>query len=334
MGKLFGFVKRRLLSLSVGAGALGAVVLALRFAKTPGQKLNLPRSISPAIFATRVFYSSRGQIVYHESGQGAPLIFLHGVYLGASSYEWSRVYPHFADRFQVLALDLLGFGESERSARVLSVDDHVRSLFEFCRAKIGEARAVIVASGLGATLAVMLADQHPELVQRLFLAMPVWNKDILRRYLPQRLRWMANLAARNGRLYQRYFASQTQIRNWVVSFGFGDPERIDPEVVEIFANRAQQFGAQRAVLHWLRQKRALPLEELLRNLTQPVTFLWGEKAAYPSVEEGHRLQSLPKRAGFVLLERCGVLAALEEPSQMLQVLELELNPGLRLFTAS
>src|SRR6266481_4596927 len=116
---------------SLGAGLLGALVLGVRYAMKPIARSRLPETLSPAIFATRVFYSSRGQVVYHESGQGEPLIFLHGVYVGASSYEWSKVYPHFAETHQVLSVDLLGFGEAERPNVALSAADHVRILAEF-----------------------------------------------------------------------------------------------------------------------------------------------------------------------------------------------------------
>src|SRR6202051_5305742 len=115
---------------SLGAGLLGAFVLTLRYALRPSAKPKLPDSISPAIFATRIFYTSRGQFVYHESGLGSPLVFVHGVYVGASSYEWSKVYPHFAGTHQVLAVDLLGFGASERPNAALSAVDHVRVLAE------------------------------------------------------------------------------------------------------------------------------------------------------------------------------------------------------------
>src|ERR1700736_1946728 len=121
---------RQICGLSLGAGLLGAFILTLRYASRPSTKPRLPNWISPAIFATRIFCTSRGQLVYHESGQGGPLVFLHGVYVGASSYEWSKVYPHFTEPHQVLAADLLGFGESERPEAALSAVDHVRILAE------------------------------------------------------------------------------------------------------------------------------------------------------------------------------------------------------------
>src|ERR1700676_4401735 len=99
---------RKIWGVSLGAGLLGAFVLTLRYALRPSAKPKLPDSISPAIFATRIFYTSRGQVVYHESGQGGPLVFVHGVYVGASSYECSKVYPTFAGPNTGWALELRG----------------------------------------------------------------------------------------------------------------------------------------------------------------------------------------------------------------------------------
>src|SRR5215207_10680786 len=66
-----------------------------------------------AIFATRVTETIFGEMIYHISGSGDPVVFLHGIYLGASSYEWSKVYPHFTFGREVIVPDLIGFGESE-----------------------------------------------------------------------------------------------------------------------------------------------------------------------------------------------------------------------------
>jgi pimeloyl-ACP methyl ester carboxylesterase len=148
---------RKVWGVGLGAGLLGALVLAFRYALRPSSKPRLPDAISPAIFATRIFYTRRGRLVYHESGQGDPLLFLHGIYIGAFSYEWSKVYPHFAATHQVLALDLMGFGESERTDANLSAADQIQILSEFLRAKCGGEPAAIVASGQSAGFATALA---------------------------------------------------------------------------------------------------------------------------------------------------------------------------------
>lgn len=46
-----------------------------------------------------------------RTGAGAPLVLLHG--LGSSRHAWDPVIPALAEQFEVLAIDLPGFGDSE-----------------------------------------------------------------------------------------------------------------------------------------------------------------------------------------------------------------------------
>jgi pimeloyl-ACP methyl ester carboxylesterase len=324
---------RKIWGVSLVAGLLGAAVLALRYALRPSAKPKLPDTISPAIFATRIFYSSRGQVVYHESGQGAPLIFLHGVYVGASSYEWSKVYPHFAEAHQVLAVDLLGFGESERPDAALSAVDHVRILAELLQAKCGGERATMVASGLGAGFATVLAAQHPDLINRLILLMPTGGVDSGRGRLAKRYRLFSGIPVLNKVYYRRYLSTRIRIRAWLKSFGFADPEKTSDEMIEVLTNCAQQFGAERAIFQWMMRRFNLGLEKRLAELSQPVTLVWGDKAVYPPLDWAYRLQPVAKQCSLVVLENTGMLAPLESPDAVAEALAKELDPTIRIFKA-
>jgi len=324
---------RKIWGVSLGAGLLGAAVLALRYALRPSAKPKLPETISPAIFATRIFYSSRGQLVYHESGQGGPLVFLHGVYVGASSYEWSKVYPHFAKTHQVLAVDLLGFGESERPDAALSAADHVRILAELLRAKCGGERAAIVASGLSAGFATILAAQHPDLIHRLVLLTPTGGVDSGLRRLAKHGGLFSGIPVVNRIYYRRYLSTRIQIRAWLKSFGFADPEKISDEVIEVLTNCAQQFGAERAIFQWMSRRFNLELEKRLGELSQPVTLVWGDKVVYPPLEWAYRLQPVAKQCSVVVLENTGLLAPLESPVAVAEALARELDSTIRIYEA-
>lgn len=125
--------RRGLVRVGLGAGLIGAMMFALRWFIRPPTSARVPESISPWFFATRAFQSSRGQMIYHQSGSGPgpTLVFIHDLGIGASSYEWSKIYTAFADKYRVLALDLIGFGESDRPKHRLSGEDYAASLAEF-----------------------------------------------------------------------------------------------------------------------------------------------------------------------------------------------------------
>ena len=324
---------RRVWSLGLGAGLLGALVLAFRYALRPIAKPRLPDVISPAIFATRIFYTRRGQLVYHESGQGDPLLFLHGIYIGASSYEWSKVYPHFASTHQVLALDLIGFGESERPEAPLSALDHIQLLNEFLRAKSGGEPATIVASGQSAGFATLLAAQHPELIRRLILMMPIGAIESAGKQIPRRHALFAKMPLINRMFYFRFLSTRVRVRSWLRGFGFADPDKVSEETIEVLSKCAQQFGAERAIFQWLSRRFDLELEKQLEDISQPVTLIWGEKAKYPPLEQAYRLQVIPGHCTLAVLENTGSLAPLESPERVTEILSSDLDSTIRIYKA-
>ncbi len=322
---------KKLWSVSLGAGLLGAIAIAVRYALRPPDQELLPDSLSPAIFARRLFSSSAGDLVYHESGSGDPLIFVHGVSIGASSYEWSQVYPAFAQRYRVLALDLIGFGESSRPNRTLTEADYVRTLAEFCRGVCGNAQPIIVGSGLGGGFCAHLASQHPELVERLLLLMPTGLGDFGRQRLPLTTKLLGKVPVLNRFIYRNYFSTPTAVRTWLTQYAFANPARVTDELVQVYTTCAQQYGAQFAILNFHAGRLNFDLERRMRDLDLPVTLLWSDRATFPPLEWAYRLQETTRRCSLSILKNVGPLAALEDPAQVTRVLEEALDGQIRLF---
>ncbi|HEX4086351.1 MAG TPA: alpha/beta fold hydrolase [Chthoniobacteraceae bacterium] len=315
--------KKRLFGAGVGAGLLGAVVLALRYAVRPVSKARVPDAISPAIFRTKALHTSLGQIVYHESGSGPTLMFIHGICAGASSYEWSKVYPLFTATHRVLAPDLIGFGESARPDASLTAADYARSLGEFIRGTCDEP-VTIVASGLGAGLSVLLASQHPEVVRQLFLWMPTGLTELGAARIPLSRRMASMTPLVHRFLYRNYESNRTAVRAWLAANGFADPARLTDETVEVYATCAQQYGAEHAVRNLCAGRLNVGLEERLPTLAQPVTFLWPEQ---PPSELPARLQRLAKGSRIVTGPPLSLLGAVEGAAEIAALLAEELDPG-------
>ncbi len=72
------------------------------------------------------------EMAYVEAGDGDPILFLHGV--PTSSYLWRNVMPHLESQGRVIAVDLLGFGSSEKQESNLSFEDHHQLLRGFIEA--------------------------------------------------------------------------------------------------------------------------------------------------------------------------------------------------------
>ena len=318
--------KKRLFGAGLGAGLLGAFFLALRYAISPIAKARVPDTISPAIFRTKVIHTSLGQVVYHESGTGPTVVFVHGICPGASSYEWSKVYPQFTASHRVLAPDLIGFGESARPDANLTAADYARSLAEFIRGTCDEP-ATVVASGLGAGLSVLLASQHPEVVKQLFLWMPTGCTDRRAREVSLGRRIMSSMPMVHRFMYKNYESSNTAVKAWLTIHGFADAGRITDETVEVYATCARQYGAEHAIRSLYSGRLNVDLEQRLPTVSQPMTIMWPEQTGEGRPEAATRLQKLAPASRLVLLPGLSQLAAVEGAGEIAALLTEELDPG-------
>jgi haloalkane dehalogenase len=69
---------------------------------------------------------------YLEAGEGDPVLFLHGV--PTSSYIWRNIIPHTQSLKRCIAVDLIGFGKSDKPDLKYSIDDHITYLNGFISA--------------------------------------------------------------------------------------------------------------------------------------------------------------------------------------------------------
>lgn len=327
MIKMFRKEKKKLVGVGLGAGLAGALLLALKYALRPAGKSPMPEAISPAIFATKVQHTSLGHVIYHESGSGQPLIFVHSVCLGGSSFEWSKVYPEFAGRFRVLAPDLIGFGESQRPPARFSAADYAKMLAEFIRDTCGDQRPVMVGSGMGAGFCVYLAGQHPELAARLVLHMPTGKREFGFGRLRRSTRVAAHVESLQRFLYRNYQSTRDAVRNWLGA-GFVDASRLTEEAVEVYTTCARQSGAEYAIRNLHSGRLNFDLEERMALLKIPVTLLWGSEPGQPPLEFGERLVRLVPHGNLVVIPRVGALAPVEDPATMISILAEQLNPDL------
>jgi pimeloyl-ACP methyl ester carboxylesterase len=105
-------------------------------------------------------------VSYRLAGSGPVLVLIHGI--TSSSRTWERVLPLLADHFTVLAPDLLGHGESAKPRGDYSLGAYASGVRDLMVA-LGHRRATVVGHSLGGGIAMQLAYQFPERVERLAL---------------------------------------------------------------------------------------------------------------------------------------------------------------------
>ena len=106
------------------------------------------------------------RVIYRIAGDGPPVVLIHGMV--NSSRHWEQVALRLADRYTVVAPDLLGHGDSAAVRGDYSLGAHASSIRDLLTT-IGIDRATIVGHSLGGGIAMQFFYQFPQRVQRLAL---------------------------------------------------------------------------------------------------------------------------------------------------------------------
>lgn len=128
-----------------------------------------------ALPAERKDYSSRtvGRLSYYLSRgvTGRPLVLLHSINAAASAYEMRPLFMHYRNTRPVYALDLPGYGFSDRSPREYTPGLFTETILDFLDNQVGEP-ADVVALSLSGEFAARAAAIRPDRFYSLTLISP------------------------------------------------------------------------------------------------------------------------------------------------------------------
>jgi pimeloyl-ACP methyl ester carboxylesterase len=122
------------------------------------------RPLEPGALHEIVLHGHR--VFYRSAGDGPVLVLVHGI--TSTSDTWSNVLPYLAERFTVVAPDLIGHGESAKPRGDYSLGAYASGIRDLLIA-LGHERATFVGHSLGGGIAMQLAYQFPDRCERLVL---------------------------------------------------------------------------------------------------------------------------------------------------------------------
>ena len=104
-----------------------------------------------------------GRLSYYadDSAGGTPLLLVHSINAAASAYEMRPLFEHYRGQRPVYALELPGFGFSERPNIIYTPEVFRDAILEFL-AKVVEQPADVIALSLSSEFAALAAQQQPE----------------------------------------------------------------------------------------------------------------------------------------------------------------------------
>lgn len=269
------------------------------------------------------------EIFVTEAGEGPLVILVHGIYAGASSYEFRKLFPLLARSHRVVAFDLLGCGLSERPNLAYSgelfVEQIVDALGEF-----GTEPTTLVGSSMGGAFAIRAAARASDRVAHLVTICPTGLGGVLDKNPSGGQRAVAALLRSPvvGEALFNALASRPSLR-WFLGFqSYADKASITPEVLEHYYAVTHQPGARFVPARFVGGELNVNVARDLPFITAPILVAWGERT--PSVSP------LSNAAEFLKLARFGTLATFpdsallpheEEPDAMCASIESFLVAG-------
>jgi pimeloyl-ACP methyl ester carboxylesterase len=124
------------------------------------------RAAAPDFDALREIVLHGHRVFYRSAGSGPVIVLVHGI--TSTSATWANLLPYLAERFTVIAPDLLGHGESAKPRGDYSLGAYASGIRDLLIA-LGHERATFVGHSLGGGVAMQVAYQFPEHCERLVL---------------------------------------------------------------------------------------------------------------------------------------------------------------------
>ena len=245
-------------------------------------------------------------IRYSVTGGGPPVVLVHGWL--SSSKIWGPLVERLAQRFTVYTLDLAGFGDSDKPISGYGIRYGSRLLYAFC-AHFGLSRAAVIGHGIGGTMAVKLAADHPDVVGRLILVATPADEDQVD--LPTLL-WLATLPVVGPLFYTLGKFFRPLRRLWVRPFVL-DAEYLTEEVVDD-VGRSTPAAVSKTLSVMQREVSRGRLVRQAGIIKVPVLIITGEEDQIvdPRATDDW-IRTVP--AEVVFLEECGHLPMLERTTE-------------------
>jgi pimeloyl-ACP methyl ester carboxylesterase len=300
-----------------GAGVAAALatlgVVALRHA------LETPQPLKSQLPGEALLYRWQRRSIFYKvlgSPDGPPLVLLHSPEIGASADEMQHILSPLAQTYRVYALDLLGFGLSDRPALEYSAATYHMLCRDFLR-DVVKKPATLLASGLSCNYAIAVAADTPELCNALVLIAPLALQN-------------SQQSAPFGEFSQVPLVKTLlyPLLSTRAAFLLMRNQQRDKQAdFAQFYAQTHQFGAEHAAMALLAGKLAEGAARQFQTLRQPVLMVWGTRA----LEDQRLLASMQTAAALAdptrqtreveIIPQAGLMAHRDQPESVVAAIK-------------
>lgn len=253
------------------------------------------------------------ELVYYRLGNGEPLLLVHGI--TTYSFIWRTLIPYLQDNFELIIVDLLGCGDSDKSIDVeFSLKNHAKILYNVLKA-LHLSRVHLVGHDVGGGICQIMAVRYPRLVLSLALmntvAYDFWPVQPIITMRTPIIRQLAMASLDLGAF------------RFIVKRGLYHADRFNNELMDFFWYPMKTREGRKAFLHFshcLNNQDLLDISNELSQLQVPVLIIRGDKDVYLSKQIAEKLHKNIKESRLIHIPSAGHFIQEDEPELLAQFL--------------
>jgi len=258
------------------------------------------------------------KIRYIEAGSNSKkvLVLVHG--LGASAERWEHVIPELSKKYTVIALDLPGFGYSDKPSLDYTLQFFAEFLSDFLET-IGINRCSMIGSSLGGQIVAEYAMTYHEKIENIILVSPA---GVMKHTTPA---------------LEAYITAALYPNPDTVSHAFqmmsGTDEEVPSHIIDNFIERMLLPNAKMAFTSTLLGlKNADTINHRLVNISASALVIWGENDPVIPIKYANDFVTSLKDCQYIEMQNCGHTPYVEDPKRFADsVLDFLENKGVRVM---
>ncbi|WP_138501120.1 alpha/beta fold hydrolase [Nostoc sp. PA-18-2419] len=270
---------------------------------TEPASIALARSIQTTAITTPLTNQPITTTYTQQGSGGTPILLIHG--FDSSVLEFRRLLPLLAENNQTWAVDLLGFGFTDRLSGIAYSPTAIKThLYYFWKSLINQP-VILVGASMGGATAIDLALTYPEVVKKLVLidSAGLAGGSPLSKLMFPPLDYLAT-----------QFLSNMKVRDRVSRIGYKNQSLASLDALYCGALHLQMPSWHQALIAFTKSGGYSAFKlKTLSQIVQQTLILWGDSDKILGTKDAIRFKTAIPKSTLVWIQDCGHLPHLEQP---------------------
>lgn len=267
-----------------------------------------------------------GKVRYIKKGSGSPLLLLHDLSVGSSSYEFNQMIDSLSKDHEVYALDFLGYGLSDKPNITFTNFLYVQMITDFVKNVIGK-KTDVIATGDSCPITVMTCHNNPEVFGKLIFINPqsIYQLNQIPSKQTKLLKFLIETPILGTFVYNMLTTKNAFEKSFREEY-FSNPYNIEEKDILSYyeAAHTSDYNSKYAFASHLGRYTNINILHALKEINHSISIIAGEdKKDNKTIVENYVYYNSAIETAFV--ENTKQLPHMENPEKVLEQLEMFLN---------